>query len=294
MAKTEKGRMVFLEKKYRNFWKSHSKTFEEATVDKNKKIHVLERENRPNDNIPCVEIATGRSNDTGQGGLIIVGMNPAGTDIGYYKSNNANKEVIFQYDKDDDTSGFIKANKEFAKRCRFDDNYLILDLFCIVQSKQEVIEKHLLKGDKEILNSYKEMFRIFVDAVISKRPNVIVFANAFVSKLILRDKWYYNDEKKSKKEIEIFNYVVDNHVNCKWDEAICGYDITFTSEGKSHLCSAFFTSMLSGQRALDNETKRSLACLVSKVKRKRKWSVLKIIFFVINLPSFFFRKRYQS
>ncbi len=123
-------------KEYSDFYDSNSLFFKDRTVkvdgnqchifEKDKKEHRNEKleENSSTkedsklnnaNNIPLLEIG----NNLQKGGLLIVGMNPAGTDIEFYteenweNSNNYldfdnNQRKVFLYYKKNDTSGYLR------------------------------------------------------------------------------------------------------------------------------------------------------------------------------------------
>ncbi len=222
-------------------------------------------------NIPLLEIG----NNLQQGGLLIVGMNPAGTDIEFYTEKNWKKsnelldtDKIFFYYKDDDTSGYLKNIKNFATSCGYSDKFSVLDVFAVVQATQSVIVEDL----KQKSSQYEQMFKIFIEMVTLLQPEIIVFANAYVSKLVLREQYYYSNIKEyldedEIKEINIIKSITENYVQSTWNDNFGGYDVTFICESKEHTAKAFFCSMLSGQRALDLSSRKSLAWLVRHAKK---------------------------
>ncbi len=124
---------------------------------------------------------------------------------------------------------------------------------------------------------YKKMFKIFTKIVIDLEPEIIVFANAYVSKLVLREQYYYSNikeilDKDEIKEINIIKSITENYVQSTWNDNFGGYEVSFTYKDinhteQKHKAKAFFCSMLSGQRALDLSSRKSLAWLVRHAKK---------------------------
>lgn len=191
---------------------------------------------------PKIEI--GDFDDTVRNGLLFVSCNPSGADIEYYKEKNKNKEDVIWYKPEDgkDTSGFLGALKEFAG----ESVYSKLDVFCVVKKEQKEVRGHY-KKHQEI---YKEMFKIFVSTVEKLEPEIIVVANAFVRDLFQKDfigKSGYEYEDKQDSDYGGHNAKFGNH-----DTYI------------------FFTSMLSGGRALDVGSREVLKWAVERYKNRPK------------------------
>ncbi len=212
----------FYEEQYREF-------FEKYQVDKFKDKDILK----------VIELSGFKKIENG---LLVVGCNPSGDDEQYCLDNNN-----IWYDKETDKSGYIGEIKKFAQSTGFSENYTRIDTFCIKQLKQKDLEKDIKKEETDF---YKDMFNIFVGTVIKLKPTIIVFANAFISNLIM-DKNFFPNVK------------VDPQDN------VCGgYIIKLTdSEDKEHSYYAFFTSMLSNG-ALSKRSKNLLIWAVNHYMEK--------------------------
>ena len=216
---------------YKTFWDKNKDSFDEL-FDKDYPGYA-----------PKIEI--GDFDDTIKNGLLFVSCNPSGADTKYYKSKNVNKEKVIWYkpEKGKDTSGFLDALETFSYHCGYNEKYSKLDVFCIVKSKQEDVKNHY-KRHKEI---YGEMFKIFLKTVEKLQPEVIVVANAFVSDLL---KNAFKDK---------IGYIDDQDSDYGGHEAKIGDCPTYI----------FFTSMLSGGRALDVGSRELLAWAVKRYKYRK-------------------------
>lgn len=206
---------------------------------------------KPNE-IPCIEI----SDRLCEGApLLFVGMNPSGTDK---KSYSRNKEDVFVYGGD---SPYYREMGEFTEKCLgCTEGFSELDLFGIVQSNQSVVREDFLENP----DYYKEMFELFLKYSVLTRPKVIIVANAFVCRILCRDKALNLDQSK-------YHYFYKNtEYSLVENDQFGGY--TFSTLGfKSQL---YFSSMLSGQRALDNGSKDNLIWMVRNYMRHNHKEVL--------------------
>ena len=214
--------------------------------------------------IPCIEVSNRLFEDSP---ILFVGMNPSGTDIIHYNSHNNNPDDVYIYHGD---SKYYKAMTSFAFDCLkgyqkwgvneeedAKDKYSVLDLFGIVQSTQKVIQDDFLKNPKK----YSGMFDIFLQYVKKVNPKVIIVANAFVRKVLKRDK----NENLDNPKYNIFYKKSrgDMKFELKCNEKYGGYTFTIDPTGESARFQLFFSSMLSGQRALDKGSWENLVWLVN-------------------------------
>ena len=137
-----------------------------------------------------------------------------------------------------------------------DAKYSVLDLFGIVQSTQKVIQDDFLKNP----DNYSEMFDIFLQYVKKVNPKVIIVANAFVRKVLKRD----DDINFVNQKYDNF-YKIGGDVKFKLERNpnYGGYTFTIDPTGESARFQLFFSSMLSGQRALDKGSWENLVWLVN-------------------------------
>ncbi len=235
-----------LKSNYENFWKDNKDPFEKRTVDitKNDKRYIMQRDAENKNVIPYIEIFKSNK-EIKERGLLIVGLNPAGTDMEYYKDKNKEKKEIIFYEKESFDSGYLKVIDDFSKNTKYKENYSVLDLFCIVQKSQTVLEKDLIGK----AGYYKDMFGYFVKAVKEIQPETIVFANAFITKLITNGLY--------KNKPSAYKTVINGHIEfCNFCKEKGLYNLKFKNDEREY--NAHFCSMLSGQRALDLARRQNL------------------------------------
>ena len=127
-----------------------------------------------------------------------------------------------------------------------------MDVFGIMRLQQSVISDDIKKKRCKHVDQYKELFRIFVETVIELKPEKIVFANAFISNLI-------------QGEDDVYERIRNGYVEvAKERDDKGGLTITFKCNNKTWESKAWFSSMLSGQRALDNGSKELLIWAVRR------------------------------
>ena len=203
--------------------------------------------------IPCMELSDKQFEGKP---LLIVGINAGGSDRKHYSGN---KEDVFVYDGD---SPYYKEMAEFAEKCLgFEDGFSELDLFGIVQGNQSVVRKDFLENP----DYYTEMFELFLKYLVLSQPKVIIVANAFACRVLCRDKALKLDQSKYDRFYKNAKYSLTQ------DDQFGGY--IFSTKGfKAQM---YFSSMLSGQRALDNGSKDNLIWIVKNYLRHNHKGVLK-------------------
>lgn len=195
--------------------------------------------------IPCMELSDKQYEGKP---LLIVGVNPGGSDRKHYSGN---KDDVFVYGGD---SPYYKEMAEFAVKCLVgNDGFSELDLFGIVQGNQSVVREDFLENP----DYYKEMFDLFLKYLVLTQPKVIIVANAFACRVLCRDA----DLKLCEPEYD--NFYKNAKYSLVTNDQFGGY--TFTTKGfKAQM---YFSSMLSGQRALDNGSKDNLIWMVKNYLR---------------------------
>ena len=204
--------------------------------------------------IPCIEL----SNKQFEGRpLLIVGINSGGSDRKHYSGN---KDDVFVYDGD---SPYYKEMAEFAEKCLgFEEGFSELDLFGIVQGNQSVVRKDFLENP----DFYTEMFELFLKYLVLSQPKVIIVANAFVCRVLCRDEALNLDQSKYNRFYKNTMYSLTPN------DQFGGY--TFSTKGfKAQM---YFSSMLSGQRALDNGSKDNLIWIVKNYLRHNPLNIQKV------------------
>lgn len=203
--------------------------------DKYKYSKTIVKGSKP-DEIPCVEISDKLSEGST---LLFVGVNPSGADMSYYKGN-ANDVLIYH-----GNSLYYKTMSEFTEACIGNSaDYSELDLFGIVQGTQSVIKKDF----QENPDYYKEMFELFLKYLVKVQPKVIIVANAFARRILCKE--FIKDPK--------FKSFYNTTFSLTDNDQFGGFTFTI-NEFSTQL---YFSSMLSGQHALDKGSRENLAWLV--------------------------------
>ena len=245
--------------KCQNFWNQSYQKFSEITNN----------QDTLKDPYPGFEVAV--FNDPGDGGtygekvyvkkngLLIVGCNPSGIAKHHDKrkavpSNQnpgyKNFYIVNTYPLVNDP--YTSAIEDFATKCGYGENYYKMDVFGIMRLKQSVLSDDIENKKQPYLKEYQKLFEIFVDTVIDLQPEKIVFVNAFISNLINGIRPEYSNIVNNLVKVG----TVRNNKG--------GLPITFTNKGRTFDSTAWFSSMLSGQRALDNGNKGLLIWAVHK------------------------------
>ncbi len=234
-------------KKYDNLWRDslNSKCFPTERESVKNLGHWRSRKtkniNFDPDIIPEIEISNHYYHNT----ILFVGMNPSGANIGFYNTNNQAHNSVLKYDGN---GPYYKIMQKFANDCYGKKKeFAALDIFGIVQAKQKVIEEDF----KQNPGNYKEMFDLFLKAIDDLKPEVIVVANAFVRKIMLREKPFKGNNFDT-----FYNH--NCYYNLKENTIFGGYDLDINNNNKYHV---YFSCMLSGGH-LDSGNRENLIWLI--------------------------------
>lgn len=130
-----------------------------------------------------------------------------------------------------------EISEEIFEKYAKNKRWAHLDLFFFRLTKQELL-KSIIYTDKQLNKFANDQLEISLELIQESEPAIIIVINALACKII-RERWgsqiIYNDER--------------------------GYD-EITLRGK--VVPIFFSGMLSGQRALDNETFKRLKWHIGK------------------------------
>jgi hypothetical protein len=163
--------------------------------------------------------------------ILFVGINPAFKDSleGY------SEEELKQHETKNKATKKEEAYQYFRPFYDFTDNWEHIDLFFLRETNQNKVKEYLGCKKGISLNEFaKEQLDIFIPILKLISPKTIVVNNAFASDII-------------KKE---FKKLIDNS---EFEKE--GFDKININGNKIPI---FFCGMLSGQRALDRESKRRL------------------------------------
>jgi hypothetical protein len=187
--------------------------------------------------------------------LLFIGINPANKDdgnslIGPYKRQNESDEKILAYFKP-----FVFISKELNETYKWKGQWTHLDVFAFRETNQKYIETELLRKDnKEGIAFLFEQLMVAKKRILHIKPKVIVVSNALVR--MFMGKQRFEDEHGKEYGVWMgFRFEFDHEI---------GTDVIVepTELKGTHV---FFTSMLSGQRALDNGSKERLVWHVARV-----------------------------
>lgn len=150
-------------------------------------------------------------------------------------------------------NNYFKKLKEISN-----DNYQHIDLFYFRATNQKEAKDKISKSNENtniILNDFAiAQLKVAHEMIEKINPKVIVVINAFASDIITRNKY-------NKKPSRVF-FPGDNILKINDDSfKEKGYDSLEINDGIPIL----FSSMLSGQRALDNHTYRRLKWQIRKI-----------------------------
>lgn len=178
--------------------------------------------------------------------LLFMGINPAFNEkdtswTGSYTRPHEAEEKHLPYFK-----SFVLIDRELKKEYNWKGKWTHLDVFAFRETNQKSIETDLLKDQESIAFLYDQLM-FARERIMHIKPKVIVVSNALVRMFMGKQRF----EDPNGKE-----YGVWMDFRFKFDKEI-GTDV-ITEPAQLKGTSVFFTSMLSGQRALDNGSKERL------------------------------------
>ncbi|WP_345984407.1 hypothetical protein WCX49_07135 [Sulfurimonas sp. HSL-1656] len=171
--------------------------------------------------------------------VLFIGINPSFSSRGfesYLKDSNdfsrLNAETFYKHPNSNfDINESIEIEKEARKKYSYfkkfhviDEDYEHIDLFLIRETNQAKLKKIIYRKGETLSEFAKKQIDIFHRILLEINPRVIVVANALASQIIQTE----------------FDTQIDNEKGCH----------ILPINGKA--VPIFYTSMLTGQRALDN------------------------------------------
>ena len=185
--------------------------------------------------------------------LIFIGINPSTNENEKMRLNTKEDRSCEYYTNEKDINKSHKYYKKFfeiAEKTKL--SWTHIDLLYIRESKQKSLEK-LLKSTsgKNFIVRQLELSKIILNKTLSQgKPKIYLVNNALARDLLgMNRPSDYSDDQKHGMDYRF-----------KWDEELGTYRL-----GK-HVF--FFTSMLTGQRALDNGSYQRLIWHINFVKSK--------------------------
>ena len=189
-------------------------------------------------NVPLIEI----SDKFHSGKILFIGFNPSGADTNSYVGNT---DDVFIYKGN---SPYYQALESFAKECGYGE-YSELDVLGLVRKTQSEVVKCFLNNPF----LFSGMLNIFLDAILGLKPSVIVVANAFVRKFLLRD--VINVPKLNNPDFNSFY----NRIMISQKLGQLRYELDIDGQGSFPV---YFSCMFSGQRAIDLGNRENLVWIV--------------------------------
>ncbi|MEH6659829.1 hypothetical protein [Leeuwenhoekiella marinoflava] len=185
--------------------------------------------------------------------LIFIGINPS-TNEKEKMRLNAKKDRSCEFYLNemniDATHKYFKKFFDIAQQTQ--STWTHLDLLYLKETKQSRV-KELLKSSKGIDFIYRQLMlskKVLESVLADDKPKIFIVNNTLAREFLGKDRpSSYSDEQKHWMDYRF-----------KWDEELGTYRL-----GK-HIF--FFTSMLTGQRALDNGSYQRLIWHINFVKRK--------------------------
>ena len=221
-----------LEKAYNGYLSTLKKTGNYRTL-----VSISER-TIPFPCVPLIEI----SENFNPKKILFVGFNPSGADTTSYSGNK--KDVFIYRGK----SSYYLAMESFAKECGYNE-YSELDVLGLVRKTQSKVVKNFLNNP----SLFSDMLDIFLDAIVGLKPSVIVVANAFIRKFLLRD--VINVPKLKNPVFDAFY----NRIKIFQIPGNLRYELSIDGRDPFPM---YFSCMLSGQRAIDLGNRENLIWIV--------------------------------
>lgn len=171
--------------------------------------------------------------------VLFVGINPSFSLSGFKSFLNDNEdfshlnvEEFYKHPNDNfdiDTSLVIEKEARnkypyFKKFKEIDENYEHIDLFLVRETNQTTLKEIIYTNGRELSDFAKKQIDIFDRILVNVNPRIIVIANALASKIIQ----------------ERFDTKIEYEKGCHIIQI------------NERAVPIFYTSMLTGQRALDN------------------------------------------
>lgn len=174
--------------------------------------------------------------ETNNNSIMYIGLNPSYPHLDYQMS-----ERLFYDEYQQTHHAYFKQIDRFHKKLENDISWTHFDLLILRETKQAVIKKSSKKPDvREFIKKNLELSKHVLE---NSKPKIIVVANTFSKELLLRPEWC--------------GYSI------YWDDNIGTY--RFSKGTPLSDTPVFFSSMLSGQRALDIGSRERLLWQIKKI-----------------------------
>jgi len=192
--------------------------------------------------------------------ILFVGINPSFTKNSIIEVSNREIEFYQLVNNAENEIQYFKKFRNIAEYCNI-SNWTHLDLFFLRETNQKIIEE-LSYSNVDFL---QEQLNVSFDIIKKATPKIIIVSNSLASEFF--------GKKKAK--------------HCKLPKIWAGYDLDFSSKNFDKDLGTYlimindkkvpilFTSMLSGQRALDigsfERLKWQVKMILEKMDKKAGW-----------------------
>jgi hypothetical protein len=188
-----------------------------------------------------------------------VGASSSKSKTGEDKKKTVDKKGVVQYETDDGRNYYHYYDPmiKLAEQTGF-EHWSNIDITLFRETNQDVLI-HFFKNDKKYSGIMEKQLELAIDMIIKVEPEIIVVSNAFVRKVLRPLGVFLKDDDKVTDFDSGFRFEPDKNY---------GTPIIIKPEklkGKP----VFFSSMLSGQRALDKGSFELLIWHINFVKKQR-------------------------
>lgn len=182
--------------------------------------------------------------------LLFVGINPA------YSSGDRSYRASYPRPSENSPAyfkSFTSIAGDLASNYAWQGKWTHLDIFVFRETDQNFVENKLLKSDNGVAFLFEQLM-VARDRILHIRPKAIIVSNALVRMFTGKERGFDRNGKE-------FGIWMD--FSFQFDKAIGTDVIVKPAELKG--TPVFFSSMLSGQRALDKGSKERLVWHIAKV-----------------------------
>lgn len=184
--------------------------------------------------------------------LLFLGMNPSfinGVIDGISPWTREYSETLSYF------KPFFTIEKELKSEYNIDVNWTHYDLFVFRETKQANIEKLFMNNEEGRVFLFQQL-EILKERLLRTKPKLIVASNALIRTFLGLNR----HKNKNGNEIGVW---LGDWIKTEFDKTIGTHVISEPAELKG--TKIFFTSMLSGQRALDLGTRERLVWHIAEV-----------------------------
>lgn len=217
---------------------------------------IFENTKHPNSEVNTIlsrDFAFQYDEDENDSDILFLGMNPSFVSTKEKESNHWHRNSK-------DGKGYFKPfftiEEDLKKRYHLKIKWTHYDLFAFRETKQANIKKLFMKNEEGRIFLFQQL-EVLKERLLKTQPKVIVASNALIRTFLGMKRKV--DEKT---QIEVGVWLGD-WIKFEFDKTIGTYVVNQPEELKG--TKIFFTSMLSGQRALDLGTRERLVWHIAQV-----------------------------